>query len=956
MNFKGTLPWDQLSRKNIEDINERKRIREQNPLSVPPESAYKAKQEDKFDHNHARGGIKSEDEDYMTHGDVDAVTQDLWKKHYGLMMADDRRVRRGADQREMNNALVDIMDKIYLGYANYTKEKSTLEKNSTSRSCSNTEHLDWKHRADELKLVDLNKIKAVEIMCKTDLDEARANIPTETETIEDKRKVSTGMEGDCNNNYSNLEIGDEPAEGLGNELYSGDHPNEEQERIIDLYYKRARARINHALDPINHEKPKGQLLTYVDCGPGAGKTWLTQELFRRVNVYASRVGYSVTKSTSFFPSGTTGAACVTLGHGCVTCHTGFNFGKIAKDGDEINDRLPPLAINKEVMLKDKLNICSTSKSSHCAVTVDETFMLLSIQLGHIDQRCREMTGIDDDFGGLDVHLQGDSMQFDAVGENLYGGAMIDLLPWERDRPPVESPKARGRRLFRKFKRIDTLKKLPRSEGCERLKNIINQLRDRSILYPITDEVLNSLKELSVEDLINDPVFLESFITVGTNHERLALNLSHSKAYAVSKGLPLVRWRKQLKGKLSARLIRTPELKQDLYSSPEHEENLHQYFVEDISAIILTNKNTSRGIVNGADVKLYGLWYKSETDRHEYEELRAAAEPGEIVTLSKPPDAVLVEIPDTTAVEWEKDCTLIDEKHIIPIFMDYSDYSDYYTEEKEKKKLSYNSFPYDLGGVRTGYKIQGATTPRLTCNFNARPKGCRTHLSHRSFFVSISRVKSIDHFRFVPFLTDDRAAISYMKKFSMDPKVRILPRCYNEAGEWTATTNDIIRWFDELGVAWRPKATRKHPLRPEELEVLRNYPNMFEQSKREEQIREKSRITKLSNNSRRKKDADETLLKEDTTILERDAEILKSIRLNDNGQVKIVSTSEVYQDQVTATPTLNTRKIDDRRKKQKKEESPLQVRRYELPNSNEEMEQTPTRKRKVVASHSKVLDL
>ena len=153
-------------------------------------------------------------------------------------------------------------------------------------------------------------------------------------------------------------------------------------------------------------------------------------------------------------------------------------------------------------------------------------------------------------------------------------------------------------------------------------------------------------------------------------------------------------------------------------------------------------------------------------------------------------------------------------------------------------MGYNQFPYDLGGVRTGYKIQGATTPRLTCNFNPRPKGCRTNLYHRSIFVRISRVKLIDHFRLVPFLNGDKSTISYMKKFSMDPKVRILPRCYNDAGEWTATTDDIVRWFDEFGVAWRPKATRKHPLKPHEIEILRRYPDLVEETKKEKKIQEK----------------------------------------------------------------------------------------------------------------------
>ena len=451
----------------------------------------------------------------------------------------------------------------------------------------------------------------------------------------------------------NLETGDEPAEGIG-EPSDFDKPNTEQETIIDLYYKRARARINHRLDPINHPPPSGQLLTYVDCGPGSGKTWLTKELFRRVNSYATRVKYPVTKSTTFFPTGTTGAACVTLGHGCVTCHTGFNFGKIAKTGEEINEQLNSLSLDKQIMFREGLCISGDTNTCNNAVTVDEAFMLYTIQLGHLDQRLREITGIDADFGGLDVYLQGDSMQFDAIGENLYDGAMLDLLPWEKNRPPVESPRARGRRLFRKFRRVDILTKLTRSEGCEKLNEIITALRDRSVQKPITDEILESLKELTVEDLIRDPIFLESFITVGTNQERLALSLSHTRAFASHKGLPILRWKKQLKGKLLAHLNRTPDLVKKLYDIPEYEEQLHQYFVEDISAIILVNKKPmERGIVNGTEVKLYSLWYEDENDQREYEELRAATEVGQTCTLPKPPDAILVEVSATTALDWDK---------------------------------------------------------------------------------------------------------------------------------------------------------------------------------------------------------------------------------------------------------------------------------------------------------------
>jgi len=145
-------------------------------------------------------------------------------------------------------------------------------------------------------------------------------------------------------------------------------------------------------------------------------------------------------------------------------------------------------------------------------------------------------------------------------------------------------------------------------------------------------------------------------------------------------------------------------------------------------------------------------------------------------------------------------------------------------------VGYVQFPYDLGGVRTGYKIQGATRPRLTCNLNPRPGGCRTNLDLRSLFVSISRVNSIDNIRIVPLINGDRSKLDYMRKFSMDPKVRLLPRCYNERGEWIATTNDIVKWFDEYGIEWRPKPTLKHPLNDFQKGINESYPRLSSPSR------------------------------------------------------------------------------------------------------------------------------
>jgi len=229
-------------------------------------------------------------------------------------------------------------------------------------------------------------------------------------------------------------------------------------------------------------------------------------------------------------------------------------------------------------------------------------------------------------------------------------------------------------------------------------------------------------------------------------------------------------------------------------------------------------------------------------------------------------------------------------------VDYRDTCNYYMEDGKKKVLGMKSFAYDLGGVRTGQKIQGATTPRLTCNFNPRPKGVRTNLNLRSFLVAISRVKSIDHFRIVPMIDGDRLKLSYMKNFSMDSKLRILPMCYNENGDWIATSEDIIRWFDENDIPWRPKATNKHPLTEREQDILRQYPKM--------------------------PSIDNIIVPEISETIESQSALPQSLRASANDEPDEISETNGLDQQQLLTPNIKRSAVrgvvtDDQRKKQRK---------------------------------------
>ena len=90
MNFKGTIKWDELASYDRNMQEDRRKQRETNPMSVPPEYAYKARAEDKFDHTLERGGIRS-DEPEETADDVRRFTNALLIRSYDQSMANDRR-------------------------------------------------------------------------------------------------------------------------------------------------------------------------------------------------------------------------------------------------------------------------------------------------------------------------------------------------------------------------------------------------------------------------------------------------------------------------------------------------------------------------------------------------------------------------------------------------------------------------------------------------------------------------------------------------------------------------------------------------------------------------------------------------------------------------------------------------------------------------------------------------
>ena len=104
MNYKGTLPWDKLAMQNSNMFEKREAERLKNPMAVPPEYAYKARPEDKYDNNDSRGGLRSDENDDYDMDDigVKCFTDDLLQRSYNIAVSDDRRRFKEDKQKEMN--------------------------------------------------------------------------------------------------------------------------------------------------------------------------------------------------------------------------------------------------------------------------------------------------------------------------------------------------------------------------------------------------------------------------------------------------------------------------------------------------------------------------------------------------------------------------------------------------------------------------------------------------------------------------------------------------------------------------------------------------------------------------------------------------------------------------------------------------------------------------------------
>jgi hypothetical protein len=245
---------------------------------------------------------------------------------------------------------------------------------------------------------------------------------------------------------------------------------------------------------------------------------------------------------------------------------------------------------------------------------------------------------------------------------------------------------------------------------------VQSVRDLgNVRYPITDEILNSIKPLSQEDIMSDTLTPSQWrfapVGVSTNELRARIRKIQAINWARAIRQPVVRWR------LPVPALKTvhKQVTDTFYDMYDH--HLYFYFTEGAPAALWSeNPNPPMGIANGKECRLHSLTLPPER-LDAFRRRWNLAEPGEIVELEEPPIAVNVEmLPDLDCkIVYNESHTSVPGKLVICILCKATQKTDAEFRVGKKKKVTYYHFGQQLMFASTLHKLQGSTLPKKRAN-------------------------------------------------------------------------------------------------------------------------------------------------------------------------------------------------------------------------------------------------
>ena len=501
------------------------------------------------------------------------------------------------------------------------------------------------------------------------------------------------------------------------------------------------------------------------------------------------------------------------------------------------------------------------------ILIDEVSMADTILLGKIDQRLRQVTGIDSPFGGYHCILMGDLFQLDPCSGNpIYK----DVLTYYGIRDywhEVNTPRARGSMLLGSFLFINMIEQV-RSQNDEEQTEFVENMRRFDSASPIDDDFLenmvnnNTLSATNFEDDGSGETFIDTAVCVTSNPERHTLTPLLAKRYDLLSqcfvfqstriiilliddfcccgrfgsfyGYPVITWRKPADiskkrrgGGALNRILQDELYAQQVYSL---DSGLVDFFVYNAPAHITENVCPEIGIANGTPCRLHSLSFADSLSSSQLQAIQHridAAKPGEIIDLGDTmPEYVNVKV--EVSSKWAAEDTLVpleqdkDGKRFAVIPIGLARFNKDYNIPNSKAKLKVKEHRISVSFAITVNKLQGKTMKRIILQLNQRKGKKLKKITYNGFLVAMSRCTSRKGIRIVP-VKNGWKALRYLQDLRPHPDLQV-----------------FLEGIDPVTHRWVPQRSK------EQAEKLDKLPSNKTKSKRQRTQNVKKNSKRASN--------------------------------------------------------------------------------------------------------------
>jgi hypothetical protein len=294
------------------------------------------------------------------------------------------------------------------------------------------------------------------------------------------------------------------------------------------------------------------------------------------------------------------------------------------------------------------------------LVLDELSMVSRGMLVQIDNTLREVRHSSQPFGGMMVLALGDMLQLPAVGGSLTS-AVVEPTPAQDGKTA-----AGAAALFRLFRVLEFTEQM-RVRDAE-YAAVVNRFRTH-MDDPVTAETVAAVKPLSIADVAFDSRWRNTPVIVTTNFARAVHNDRGMERHAREIGVPIIAWRLEMMVNPTSILQAAGHITtgDGAGTAPKKRRSTHTdvplsklgtlaeryyarnacpaatvLFVPGAPGVLTENLSPAVGLANGTAIVMHSITVEPADLANLHARLAAAA-PGEIVLLQRPPLSINVHI-------------------------------------------------------------------------------------------------------------------------------------------------------------------------------------------------------------------------------------------------------------------------------------------------------------------------